>query len=38
MEILEVDNTKDYIVGDELTGKIKYKDPKSKILYLDDYR
>ena len=38
MEILEVDNTKKYIVGDEITGRIKYKNPKSNILYLDDYR
>lgn len=38
MEILEVDNTKSYIVGDEITGRIKYKNPKSNIIYLDDYR
>ena len=38
MEILEVDNTKEYIIGDEIQGKIKYKDPKSNIIFLDDYR
>lgn len=38
MEIIEVDNTKEYIVGDEILGRIKYKDPKSNILYIDDYR
>lgn len=38
MEILEVDNTKQYIIGDETTGRIKYKNPESNIIYLDDYR
>lgn len=38
MDILEVDNTKQYIVGDITTGKIKYQNPESNIIYLNDYR
>lgn len=38
MDIVEVDNTKEYIVGDETTGRIKFKNPISNILYLNDYR
>lgn len=38
VEVKEVDNTKNYIIGDEQTGIIKFKNPNSKILYLDDYR
>ena len=38
IEIEEIDNTKNYIIGDEQTGIIKFKNPNSKILYLDDYR
>ena len=33
-----VDNSKDYIIEDAEHHLFKYKNPDSKILYLDDYR
>lgn len=38
LKLLEVNNTKDYIKVDELTGEVKYRNPDSKILYLEDYK
>lgn len=38
VEIKEVDSTEDYILGDEISGQIKFNDPESNIVYLDDYR
>ena len=38
MDIIEVDATKKYIVGDETTGRIKFKNPKSNILYFEDFK
>lgn len=33
-----VDSNKQYILTDEQTGLIKFINPDSKILYMDDYR
>ena len=33
-----VDANSDYIIADDLTGTIKFKNPKSNILYMEDYR
>ena len=37
IEVKEVDSTKNYIIGDEQTGIIKFKNPNSKVLYFEDY-
>jgi hypothetical protein len=38
IEVEEVDNTKEYIIRDEETGKVKFANLDSKILYIEDYR
>lgn len=37
LETAIVNSTDKYIIGDDLTGVIKFKNPKSNIIYLDDY-
>ena len=37
IEVKEVDNSKKYIVGDEESGIIRFKNPNSKVLYFEDY-
>ena len=38
IEIEEVSNRENYIISDYETGKIKFTNPNSNILFLDDYR
>ena len=35
--VIEVDNTKKYIIGNELIGEIKFQNPESNILYFKDF-
>lgn len=36
-DIIEVDNSKKYIIGNDNTGEIKFQNPESNILYLKDF-
>jgi len=36
-DIIEVDNSKKCIIGNDNTGEIKFQNPESNILYLKDF-